>query len=78
MNGVPDMETHQVSDADGNRILDVYYQRDGRMKKVNTAGVFSVETFTGRKGNVPYRLMLSTRKNVNELALSLPESFDAW
>jgi hypothetical protein len=78
VNGVPDMETHQVSDADGNRILDVYYQRDGRMKKVNTAGVFSVETFTGRKGNVPYRLMLSTRKNVNELALSLPESFDAW
>ena len=78
VNGVPDMETHQVSDADGNRILDVYYQRDGRMKKVNTAGMFSVETFTGRKGNVPYRLMFSTRKNVNELALSLPESFDAW
>ena len=78
VNGIPDMETYQVSDADGNRILDVYYQRDDRMKKVNAGGVFSVETFTGRKGNVPYRLMFSTWKNVNELALSLSESFDAW
>lgn len=78
VNGVPDMETHQVSDADGNRILDVYYQRDDRMKKVNVGGVFSVETFTGRKGNVPYRLMFATRRNINELALSLAESFSVW
>ena len=78
VDGKPDVKSYKVQDENGQHILDVYYPVSKLMKEISGKGTFSVDTYNGRKRNVPYKLAFQVKRNELELEKSLVESFCDW